>query len=166
MDSVSSRVLIVDENEFHRGRLSLQLQGLGLNTSSVSPGPGGRKAVGAALMLNPAVVLFELRKLDLNAIAAISIIRLFFPVTAIIAMCSHDDALHLSVSGELGVTCYVRSDIDPLQLRALVCSLAGWPVPEAADSSQPSRHPRDPGNGRWWASEEREPYVPPFLQDS
>jgi DNA-binding NarL/FixJ family response regulator len=77
-------------------------------------------------MLAPAVVVFNITAMDLNAIAAISIMNFLSPATAIVAMCSSDDAMQLSISGNVGVTCFVRRTIDARQLRQIMCSLAGW----------------------------------------
>ena len=60
MDKKSSRVLIADDNDFRRERLGKDLRGVGLNPKMVGLGPGGQKAVGAVLMLNPAIAIFNL----------------------------------------------------------------------------------------------------------
>jgi DNA-binding NarL/FixJ family response regulator len=78
------------------------------------------------VMLNPAVVVVNLTAMDLNAIAAISVMSFISPHTAIVAMCSSDDAMQLSVSGDMGVTCFVRPSIQSSRLRQMICSLAGW----------------------------------------
>lgn len=126
MADSSSRVLIVDDNEFRRGRLGQQLRDAGVKASAVRLGQGGRRAVGAGVMLRPAVVVFNITGMDLNAIAAIAIIRFLSPNTGIVVMCSNDDAMQLSVSGDIGVTCFVRRSIPPSHLRQIICSLAGW----------------------------------------
>lgn len=137
MAKFSSRVLVVDGNDFRGERLGLQLREIGLNVTSVGLGSRGRRAVGAMVMLDPAVVVVSLSALDLNAIAAISIMSFISPQTAIVAMCSSDDAVQLSVSGDIGVTCFVRPSIRSSRLRKIICSLAGW-IPPGSDAEPPS----------------------------
>lgn len=75
------------------------------------------------------------------------------PDVALIARCSADGTLHLSLSGELGIACSIRRGIDPERLRGIMRSLAGSDDANradgqsAADRSESGGGERRRGNG-------------------
>jgi DNA-binding NarL/FixJ family response regulator len=141
MKGVSKEVLIVDENEFRAAKLRSILVKAGLTVASTSAGPGGRKAAGAALIQSPSVIIIDISAMNLNGIAAISIIRFLCPEAKIVAMCSNSDAFQLTMTGDLGVSCFINPELGVKQILGIINAVAGW------SSSSTNQHVKS-NNGR------------------
>lgn len=141
MHAETKEVLIVDDNEFRSTKLRSHLQKAGLTVASTSVGPAGRRAAGAAIVQSPSVIVIDISAMNLNGVAAISIIRFLCPETKIVAMCSNTDAFQLTMTGDLGVSCFINPELDVDQILGILNAVAGWP------SSATGRHMKSK-NGR------------------
>ena len=105
------RVLLVDDDEFHREALRDLLDTLGFQV--VGEASDGSEAVTASVATSPHVVLMDLRMPVLGGIESTQLIRSQTPSVQVIILTAYDDFGLRIAAEEAGAYCYLPKGSSP-----------------------------------------------------
>jgi DNA-binding NarL/FixJ family response regulator len=105
------RVLLVDDDEFHREALRDLLETLGFDV--VGEASEGSQAVAAAIEFRPHVVLMDLRMPGVGGIESTQMIKSRNPSVQVIILTAYDDFGLRIAAEEAGAYCYLPKGSSP-----------------------------------------------------
>jgi CheY-like chemotaxis protein len=127
------RVLIVDENPSHRGRLRTALLPLDARLDAVDLGPGGFILAGRRHGMPPSLILVHVPDHSFNGTSTLAALRLLHPDIPMIVMANDPFVLQVAMTDDLRLPRYVRPDIQPGELLLLIqATLSERAEPQAA----------------------------------
>src|SRR5215510_14600312 len=130
---MTCRVLLVDDHEPWRRRISSELQKSSPRWQIVAEAADGLEAVEKARLLRPDLILLDIGMPTLNGIQAAARILVDYPKSRILFMSEHrspdvvDAALATGASGYL-----VKSEASAQLMRAMSAAVFGWPFVSAS----------------------------------
>jgi CheY-like chemotaxis protein len=111
-------VLIVEDDPDTRGLLREVLESEGLTI--VGEAESGERAIELARLLEPDVILMDIRLPGINGIEATRVIKDANPSIQVIALTAYEELMPIGTHEELGIYVYLLKDCSPQLMRDMI----------------------------------------------